>query len=269
MARRYNHKVETILVTALAKGSTVAQAARQAGVGERTVYRRRQQPEFQARITAVQNETLERVVSILTTAAEQGIHSLVSLQSSSTPAHVRRAAARDILEIGVRLREAADLEKRLEALESGVPRNNGGIMASKPTSGSGTGPRRRRGDIALQVALASGDSVVQAAAKAHISERTAYRRLDEPGFRRAIDALRAEMVERAAALLIAAALLATKTLIDLQTSTIPAAVRRGASRDMLEMARKLREAVFLEKRIAALEKQGSDLGPQPRQKSFF
>jgi hypothetical protein len=169
---RYNHKVETILVTALAKGATVAQAARQAGLSERTVYRRRLQPEFQARITAVQTETLERVVSILTTAAEQAIHSMVSLQSSSTPAHVRRAAARDILANGVRYREAVELEKRLVALENGVPSASPAVTATTSMSSNGNSPRRR-GDVPLQVALASGDSVVQAAAKVQVSELSA------------------------------------------------------------------------------------------------
>jgi hypothetical protein len=74
--------------------------------------------------------------------------------------------------------------------------------------------------------------------------------------------VRAEVVERAAALLIAAALLATKTLIDLQNPTNPAAVRRSASRDVIEMARKIRELVFWEKRITALEKEVADPGPQ-------
>jgi hypothetical protein len=202
------------------------------------------------------------VVSILTTAAEQAIHSMVSLQSSSTPAHVRRAAARDILANGVRYREAAELEKRLVALENGVPHASPAVTATTSMSSNGNSSRRRRGDGALQVALASGESVVQAAAKAQVSERTVYRRLQDPAFRRAIDAVRAEVVERAAALLIAAALLATKTLIDLQNPTNPAAVRRSASRDVIEMARKIRELVFWEKRIAALEKEVA--GPEPQ-----
>ena len=59
--------------------------------------------------------------------------------------------------------------------------------------------------------------------------------------------------QRSAALLIAAALLATKTLIELQDASVPASVRRRASRDIIEMGRKLREITILEKRLAALE----------------
>jgi transposase-like protein len=146
MASKYNKKVETILVTALAKGATVAQAARQAGVSERTVYRRRQHPEFQARIDAIQNDMLQRVTALLPKAAEEGIHSLVTLQEKSTPPSVRRAAARDILDVGMRLREAADLEKRLLALENGVA--NAGASSAAP---AGSPPPNRKGSCRCQV----------------------------------------------------------------------------------------------------------------------
>jgi transposase len=252
MASKYTKKVETILLTALAKGASVAQAARQAGVSERTVYRRRQQAEFQERNDAIQKDMLQRVATLLTTATEQGIHGLVSLQAPSTPPSVRRAAARDILETGMRLREAAELEKRLSALE------NGEVRASAAPTGlahAQVRSKRRRGDTILQAALAGGDSVAQAAAKAKLSERTVYRRLQDISFQRAVDAVRGEMVQRAAALLIAAALLATKTLIDLQSPGISASVRRAASRDIIELGRELRHSAFLEKRLVILEKQ--------------
>jgi hypothetical protein len=64
----------------------------------------------------------------------------------------------------------------------------------------------------------------------------------------------------AAALLIAAVMLATKTLIDLQNPTVPASVRRRASRDIIELGRKLREMTILEKRLAALEAAQLSLG---------
>src|SRR5262249_44274482 len=117
MAARKNHYV-TILITALAKGATVAQAAAQAGVSERTVYRRLADKEFQDQIEALQEEMLQRAVAMITAAAQEGIRSLVDLQNESPPPAVRRSAVRDILEMGMRLREAAELEKRLIALES-------------------------------------------------------------------------------------------------------------------------------------------------------
>lgn len=245
---------DTLLITLLAKGATVAQAARQADVSERTVYRRRQQPDFQARIDAIQDETLRRAADILTRAAQEGIHSLVSLlQDPATPANVRRAAARDVIDLGPRLREEANLEKRLAALENALSSPKAPATSAGPSATAPRGRRRRRGDTIVQASLAGGDTVAQAAGKAQLSERTIYRRLQDPSFQRCIEDLRAEMLQRAAALLIAAVLLATKTLLDLQDSTVPASVRRRASRDIIELGRTLREMTILEKRLAALE----------------
>src|ERR1700730_10871110 len=163
MASKNKKQVEPLLVTVLAKGATVAQAARQAGVSERTVYRRRQQPEFQARVDAIQDETLQRVADLLTKAAQEGIHSLVALQDKAPPPSVRRAAARDILDLGPRLRADAILEKRLTALENLVPvPSRSSMPADPPPTGPG-GNRRRRGDTIVQAALAGGDTVAQAA----------------------------------------------------------------------------------------------------------
>src|SRR5262245_2012428 len=247
-----------LLITALAKGATVAQAAAQAGVSERTVYRRLGEQAFQDQIEALPDEMPQCAVAMPTAAAKEGIPSLVDLQNESTPPAARRCAARDILEMGMRLREAAELEKRLIALENRSADADGPFAPAGPTPTASTPPPskgRKRGNPTLLMALACGASVPQAAAKAGISERTAYRRLTDPAFRARIETLRAEMVQRAAALLIAAAIHAAKTLIDLQASATPAAVRRRAARDILELSERLRHATILEKRLAALERQ--------------
>jgi hypothetical protein len=252
MARKNKTLVDTLLVTALAKGATAAQAALQAGVSERTVYRRLQKPDFQARIDAFQQETLQRAAAVLTAAAQEAIHSLVALQDPSAPPSVRRAAAHDILDMSMRLRAAADLEKRLAALENNNVSSSTSTFQAGPTPPVRTAKRRRRGDAALQLSLACGDTVAQAADKAHLSERTVYRRLLDQAFHQGIEDLRAEMVQRAAARLIAATLLAAKTLIDLQKPATPATVRRQAARDILELSECLRQATVVEKRLNAL-----------------
>src|SRR5205823_8868282 len=172
-----------LLITALAKGATVAQAAAHAGVSERTVYRRLKEPAFQDQIEALQNQMLQRAVAMLTAAAQEGIRSLVDLQNESTPPAVRRSAARDILEMGIRLREAAELEKRVSALENRSADADAAFAPASPPPTASTPPPskvRKRGNHILLMAMACGASVPQAAAKAGISERTAYRRLTDP-----------------------------------------------------------------------------------------
>jgi hypothetical protein len=115
------------------------------------------------------------------------------------------------------------------------------------------GHGRKQVDEALLLALACGASAEAAAQKAGVGVCTVYRRLKEPGFKQRLGALRTEMVQRSAAMLTAAALEAIKTLLVLQQPSIPASVRLGAARSVIEMGMKLRESADIEERVAALE----------------
>jgi len=118
---------------------------------------------------------------------------------------------------------------------------------------------------ALLQALACGATVENAARKAGISERTAYRRLDNPAFVQQLHQLRADMVQRTAGMLSGAGLGSVKTLVDLQQDVVvPAATRRGAARDILELAIKYRETADLEQRVAALEEGLANTEPSER-----
>jgi hypothetical protein len=96
-------------------------------------------------------------------------------------------------------------------------------------------------------------SVAFAGRWAGLSPRTAHRRLANPQFRQQLNQIRADMVQRAAALLTAAAMEAIKTLVALQDQTTPPAVRLGAARAILELGTKLREASEWEARLSVLE----------------
>jgi hypothetical protein len=113
---------------------------------------------------------------------------------------------------------------------------------------------RKNADEALLLALACGATVEQAAQKAGVSARTAHRRLADPAFRHRVQVARGEMVQRSAAMLTAAALEAVKTLLTLQHAAVPAAVRLGAARAVLEIGVKLREMADVEERLTALER---------------
>lgn len=60
------------------------------------------------------------------------------------------------------------------------------------------GGSRKNADEALLLALACGATVESAARSAGVAERTAYRRLNDPAFRRRLQDLRADMVQRTA-----------------------------------------------------------------------
>jgi hypothetical protein len=112
---------------------------------------------------------------------------------------------------------------------------------------------KKGADEALLMALACGATVENAARTSGISVRTAHRRLSAPDFQHRLQDVRGDMVQRAAGLLTAAAMEAIKTLMSLQESSNPGAVRLGAARTILEFGLKLRESAELAARLTTLE----------------
>ena len=117
MPRAHRKKCEEALLLALACGATVESAARAAGLGQRTVFRRLADPEFQRRLQGLRADMVQRAAGTLTAAASESIRTLLELLQSVNPAAVRLGAARTILDMGIKMREVADLEERLTALE--------------------------------------------------------------------------------------------------------------------------------------------------------
>jgi tRNA A37 N6-isopentenylltransferase MiaA len=110
-------------------------------------------------------------------------------------------------------------------------------------------------DEVLILALACGATIEAAARQAGVSESTAYRRREDPTFRRRLQALRSDMAQRTTGMLTAAGMESVKTLLELQKPNVPPAARLGAARTVLELGMKMREFNELEERIAALEEQ--------------
>ncbi len=116
------------------------------------------------------------------------------------------------------------------------------------------GGDRRQADTALVAALAAGQPVDAAARAARVSERTAYRRLTDPAFKRAVQTARAELLAQAVGRLADAATAAVVTLralLDAETDS----VRLGAARVILDAGMKGAELVDLAERVATLEEQ--------------
>jgi hypothetical protein len=121
MSKKNKKAADQALLTALAFGATVENAARKAGIGERTAYRRLGDPAFQARLNQARVDAVLRTTGMLTGAGLGSVKTLVDLQQDvSVPAAVRRGAARDVLELAVKYRESADMEQRVAAIEDRV-----------------------------------------------------------------------------------------------------------------------------------------------------
>ena len=126
-------KNEDALLIALACGATVEAAAKQCGVHDRTVYRRMADPEFQTQLKAIRSDMVRRAAGNLTAAAGEAVRTLLALLKEPTPHATRLGAARAILEIGMKVREIAEIEADMRELEKQVESIKG--------SGNGRYPR--------------------------------------------------------------------------------------------------------------------------------
>jgi HEAT repeat protein len=116
LADNDSQKGDPTLIAALAAGASIREAAEAAGVGERTVYRRLQDPDFKRRVTQARSAFISGAVGKLAEASIEAVATMRELLSAKSES-VRLSAARAILEIGPKLREHTELEERIAALE--------------------------------------------------------------------------------------------------------------------------------------------------------
>jgi AcrR family transcriptional regulator len=121
MPQQGRRKANQVLLAALACGATVEAAANKAGVSPATVYRRLKEREFRKELQRLRSEMMQRMADMLAAAGGEAVKSLLALLKDGGPATVRLGAARSVIELAVKLREAADFEPRIAALE-GQPR---------------------------------------------------------------------------------------------------------------------------------------------------
>jgi hypothetical protein len=107
---------DAALVVALAGGATVQEAARAAGVSERTVYRRLEDGTFRHAVAEARSGLIGRAAGVLARVCAAAAMTLADLLEAESET-VRLGACRSILELGVKLRESEELERRLAELE--------------------------------------------------------------------------------------------------------------------------------------------------------
>ena len=120
MAKHTRKKGEEALLLALACGATVEAAAKQCGMSDRTVSRRLQDSEFVAQLRAHRSDMVRRSAGMLTAAAGEAVRTLLALQKEGAPPAVRLGAARAVLEIGIKVREMAELQADMREMEEKI-----------------------------------------------------------------------------------------------------------------------------------------------------
>jgi hypothetical protein len=120
MPHNGRRNADQVVLAALACGATVEAAARQAGVSAATVHRRLKDPKFSSRLQTLGGDMVQRMARTMTAAGSEAVRTLLELMKPASPHAARLGAARSVLEIGVKLREAAELEERLTILEGRI-----------------------------------------------------------------------------------------------------------------------------------------------------
>ena len=141
VAHRGRHRgragADAALVTALAVGATIEQAAERAGVSPRTAHRRLAEPEFRARVDEARAELLGRALARLQATCTSAVTTLADLLTAESES-VRLGAARSILDVALRWREQDELARRLDNVESWIE----AVDARADTGGASAWRRR-------------------------------------------------------------------------------------------------------------------------------
>jgi transposase len=127
---RKPRKGDTELILALAQGKSIREAAAIAGVGETTVYRRRQDPAFRREVSELRMDMYREAAGLLARSMVPAVGTLLSLQKAESEM-ARLGAARTLLEFGMRISEAIDLAERIAALEERLGGVSHGDLYSK------------------------------------------------------------------------------------------------------------------------------------------
>jgi hypothetical protein len=116
MSAKRRHNRRDALILALARGLTIAGAARVSGYSQRQAQRLLDDPAFRSAVASVRSGMVSEAVGLLAATNAKACRTLRALLSDPSST-IRLAAAKAILDVGQRLRDANELEQRLEAIE--------------------------------------------------------------------------------------------------------------------------------------------------------
>ncbi len=108
-------------ISALLACQSIEQAAKQAGISPRTLHRWLTDPDFQAALTEAEGAAIAEATRRLVGLSDAAITTVASLMldKGASPT-VRLRAATSVLDYLLRLRELANVEERLAALEAAI-----------------------------------------------------------------------------------------------------------------------------------------------------
>jgi hypothetical protein len=125
----WSRRGDAQLLAALAQGQSLTEAAKAARLSESTARRRLADPAFRAALSEARQRAVARAVTILASGMAEAAARLRWLSARAGEERVQLAAARTVIEQGLKGVELLDLAERITALEE--------RLADAPTKGLG------------------------------------------------------------------------------------------------------------------------------------
>jgi transposase-like protein len=116
VAHRGRRNADDALALALARGATLRDAAAEVGVGERTATRRWADLAFRGRVAEYRQDMVARCLGRMADGMSDAADTLRKLLTAESES-VRLGAARALLEVGVKVRDSAEVGERIAELE--------------------------------------------------------------------------------------------------------------------------------------------------------
>ncbi|MBI1795178.1 MAG: helix-turn-helix domain-containing protein [Chloroflexi bacterium] len=110
-------------IAALLSERTAKDAAKKAGIGERTLYNWLNEPAFRAALRTAENEILETATRRLSAGQSHALDALETLMQKAKHESTRHAAAVSWLTMFLKYHDIHDIEERLTALEAAINDN--------------------------------------------------------------------------------------------------------------------------------------------------
>lgn len=107
-----------LAISALITEPSISKAAKTAGIGEATLWRWLQIPEFQRAYRQARRQAVSQAVARLQQASSEAVEALSSVMNDTeAPASSKVSAAKAVLELSFKAVELEDLESRITILE--------------------------------------------------------------------------------------------------------------------------------------------------------
>lgn len=113
-------------IASILSARTMGEAALQAGIGERTLYRWLSEPGFRQELKEAENSLITDTARRLVSGQGKALDTLEELINHATKESERRLAAQAWMEFVIRWHELSDIDTRLRELEKAVREFQGG-----------------------------------------------------------------------------------------------------------------------------------------------